>query len=807
MANTDILDYAGLGYYDGKIKNWTVSDAAVTAAGSTTGRTLPDRFADVVNVRDFGAEGDGVTDDTVAIQAAAAVAASSGKPLSLPGKYLVSGLVLPDSTQIAGSAIFVDAGDGEAQTYVVRLGKNCTADYIELEMVNNGNYRFGVGLKDGCSIGRVKVFCSTSDYCNSEALIFGGDNILVGFLETKNITRGGTIGASKDIVYNDGTSTGITADGKTHYKNITLGGYFLDGMIQGLRISRAQHSQIGQGFIRGLPESIEWTPSNGYNGLYITASDHIEIGDVEMDLIMEHGIRLAGDDNGGGVYSFVAHDIHIGKVVSYRHGGSAVKLNCGPTKTIYNVSIDGIISIDAGLRDRANTRRLSTLRLSHCYDVSVGDLVSKTTSPDVAPIETEWSETDTVEICNSSNITINNIEIDKCSRSPLCFNQTNDGDTSAVPYSDYVCDNINIASMSCSDTYQNYFYAIRFYSSEMTVSHVTIQNVDCWGSKFSDYFRETDGGITTKVTNFYISCIDKEKRAFVANMITRGIIVNAVSGGSGFNYATASSLADMSNAVSTSGIWLAQKTSDVSIGVGPSLVFARRASVSRPAGSVMSYQFSTSGGRAGLAFATCDGTTASNALTLRWLMGWENGGELMPAIDNVTNLGGASNRIKEIFAANATINTSDARDKTALSEPSEALMKAWSKVRFKTFQFSHAVDSKGGSARIHLGVVAQDVAEAFSSEGLDAGRYGLFCHDEWEEHTEQHKIVDVPEEMDADGNVIVEEVSHIEQVKIPAGDRYGIRYEEALALECAYQRWLGKKRDARIDALEAKIYG
>ena len=67
-----------------------LNGSSVTATGSTTARTLANRFADVVNVKDFGAVGDGVADDSAAFLAAH-TATPNGKPIYVPpGNYKIS---------------------------------------------------------------------------------------------------------------------------------------------------------------------------------------------------------------------------------------------------------------------------------------------------------------------------------------------------------------------------------------------------------------------------------------------------------------------------------------------------------------------------------------------------------------------------------------------------------------------------------------------------------------------------------------------------------------------------------------------
>ena len=134
-------------------------------------------------------------------------------------------------------------------------------------------------------------------------------------------------------------------------------------------------------------------------------------------------------------------------------------------------------------------------------------------------------------------------------------------------------------------------------------------------------------------------------------------------------------------------------------------------------------------------------------------------GIFRPSTDNTRTLGEAGSRWSVVYAGTGAINTSDSREKEQIQSINDKEKAVAVKIKslLKAFKFKNAVIKKDLAARIHFGVMAQDVKTAFESEGLIAEDYALFCYDEWEQETDEN------------GNVTKE-----------SGNRYGIRYDELL---------------------------
>jgi hypothetical protein len=157
-------------------------------------------------------------------------------------------------------------------------------------------------------------------------------------------------------------------------------------------------------------------------------------------------------------------------------------------------------------------------------------------------------------------------------------------------------------------------------------------------------------------------------------------------------------------------------------------------------------------------------------------------GVFFPATDDTQSLGSATNKWSVVYAGTGTINTSDERAKQDIESLSDAEKRVAVALKrlVKKFRFKDAVQSKGDGARIHVGVVAQEIKSAFEAEGLDASRYGLFCYDEWADQYQD--VMESYTHIDEQGRE-VEELRPTGERKLvrAAGNQYGIRYEELFA--------------------------
>lgn len=104
------------------------------------------------------------------------------------------------------------------------------------------------------------------------------------------------------------------------------------------------------------------------------------------------------------------------------------------------------------------------------------------------------------------------------------------------------------------------------------------------------------------------------------------------------------------------------------------------------------------------------------------------------AQDGALNLGSSGARWKRVYAANASISTSDQRMKKEISTLSEKYEQLFELLDSVTYRW------KGeGHDRIHTGFIAQDVKKAMDEVGLDATEFAAFCYDDFKDDPEWTK--------------------------------------------------------------------
>ena len=170
-------------------------------------------------------------------------------------------------------------------------------------------------------------------------------------------------------------------------------------------------------------------------------------------------------------------------------------------------------------------------------------------------------------------------------------------------------------------------------------------------------------------------------------------------------------------------------------------------------------------------------------------------------LDNTIDLGDSGQRFVDIFATNGTIQTSDQNEKqdTASLTTKELSVAKKLSTLFKTFRWKDKVVEKGNKARTHTGIIAQEVQSAFSAEGLDASKYGLFTSSTWWEKEIKVDAVKADEEkgIEAKDAYTYMDTKDEKTDGYTERTRLGVRYPELFS-------FIFSSIEARLTALESK---
>ena len=719
----------------------------VTAEGGTAGRTLASRFADVVNVKDFGAVGDGVTDDTTAIQAALTV--GKGKAVFFPsGKYIVT----PQRKVV----------DTRGTTPETRW--------------------MCVDIFDGTSVfgsGEIVFVQDSSHLINGSAVVTLVFRLLGSDVSIDGLTFTSDFRLDRDV-YEDfsrclyfGSSVDPEMDSTGIYKNLSFNNLTFNGFFYGIAVQYS-YDEAEHGHISGI--TLDNCRAYGLNrrlsGPYTFSAPGDDAGAIRNVTLSN---CYAEDYHTSSSFNFVGvHGVNVVNCTSVRNAYAACEVENG----CRDVNISNLVSINDlqgvwiddswgvnvnGVTFRSDKELDNILGISGVVRPAI--YISRQGSKYI------WNQGRVVGDIHISNVTSVNGRV-----FIGLFGEIPEGITPNA------FGNISLSSSSfemvagSSEVKRGVFASLVGTETaipSLSLSNVTVKNFN------NDHYIFSGPSVVTLTGCKSFSDSDDVQSLTCASVDTKVVCT-------GCDFRTYPSV-DTSKTVLIigcfeQGVRIPDRLSSAIINLG---------SGKYPNGNVIAYSGSlwsqVDANKATLFLRNTPGTNSG------WVALAENpcSKNFLPAGHNLYSLGSASFPWTEVYAVTGAIQTSDARKKDDVEPVSESLMRAWAKVNFKIFKFRDAIAKKGKEARLHVGVIAQQVEEAFASEGLDVYRYGLFCYNRWEDEYDTIEIVDSPEVRDEKtGEVVEPEKRHIEKVlTIKAGETFSIRYDEALALECAYQRW------------------
>lgn len=261
-SRTQIID--AIGVHNNLVDKINSLDVNVTnqevISARDTYSTIGQRFDEItksidsrgINVKSFGAKGDGVTDDTLAIKRAISESELSFKKVFFPtGVYKISSTLYINSTSLEGIA---------KSSFGTNIGKNSTTkilcstnDFIAIQQNSTHGDNIVFSIK-GFEIDNADVCVKTTYTVNCEFSDLTFKNSRVGFEFGDINIIGGLFNTFNNIFTNNITDYGLIIKGKTWVNNNVFNNCYFNGKKAGAIVD----CNGGYGAINNVFNSVEF---------------------------------------------------------------------------------------------------------------------------------------------------------------------------------------------------------------------------------------------------------------------------------------------------------------------------------------------------------------------------------------------------------------------------------------------------------------------------------------------------------------------------------------------------------------------
>lgn len=302
--------------------------------------------APVANVTDYGAVGNGVTNDTVALQAAF----NAGGNVLIPnGTYLYDYLEFNTPITISGNGVLRYSGAVPSTgTASIQINASLTAQNLKISSAGtDAAFDYIQASANNINIGVLELKAD-AQRTQTGGSNFYGSNIFIGEVIAANVAR--------PIAFQPPTGTVFVRN------TIQLGSLVADTYIRGLALSYADNWSVGTVHLTTRWAGAVVTP--GFNGVLIQACNNWTMGEIYVSDAPEHSFRIGGDAD--------TTNFSIGQLTSVNSAGCAIKFNTNVGFFSRNGQVGGVIGVNTGEGSALGNREVA--RMSRVRGVTIGSI-------------------------------------------------------------------------------------------------------------------------------------------------------------------------------------------------------------------------------------------------------------------------------------------------------------------------------------------------------------------------------------------------------------------------------------------------